>query len=90
MYFSLFAEMDQVRVFKCKKMSYIWDPDRNEFYKLRGFDNGITTSSLHQHKGLSAVQQFLRYIFNGGLIFFSFMQNIHLIFLLQTCCFWIK
>ncbi|KAL1121979.1 hypothetical protein AAG570_003387, partial [Ranatra chinensis] len=56
----VFKEHDDVRLFKCKKLRYIWDPDLREFYKLRGFDINISTSVLHQQKGLTLTEQFLR------------------------------
>ena len=53
--------MESIRMFTCKKMAYIWDPDQNVFYKLRGLDCNVTGSVLHQQKGLSTTQQYFRY-----------------------------
>ncbi|KAK9506093.1 hypothetical protein O3M35_008091 [Rhynocoris fuscipes] len=55
-----FKEMDTVRLFKVKKMAYVWDPDENMFFKLRGLDVNINASTLHKHKGLGVSQQFFR------------------------------
>lgn len=49
-------------MFDCKKQRYIWDEEKSEFFKLPGLDKSITTAALHQQVGLSATQQFLRYV----------------------------
>jgi cation-transporting ATPase 13A3/4/5 len=46
--------------FSCKKLTYIWDPDRSEFVKLRGLDIDVPTSTLHQAQGLSSHEQYMR------------------------------
>lgn len=56
----IFKEMDSVRVFSCKKMLYVWDPDQGLFYKMRGLDFNVTASYLHQHRGLGTTQHFFR------------------------------
>ena len=52
--------MPSLRLFRCKKLSYVWDEDREEFLKLCGLDRDVSTAELHQQEGLSARQQFLR------------------------------
>lgn len=52
--------METVRLFDCKKLRYVWDQDKSEFYKLCGLDNDIMTSTLHKQIGLSLAQQYLR------------------------------
>jgi len=47
-------------IFSCKKLTYIWDPDRSEFVKLRGLDTDVPTSTLHQAQGLSSHEQYMR------------------------------
>lgn len=49
-------------MFDCKKQRYVWDEEKSEFFKLPGLDKSITTAALHQQVGLSATQQFLRYV----------------------------
>ncbi|XP_075212316.1 polyamine-transporting ATPase anne boleyn isoform X2 [Lycorma delicatula] len=55
-----FKEMEDVRMFWCKKMCYVWDPDRGEFCQLPGLDFNVTTDILHRQKGLTIAEQFLR------------------------------
>ncbi|XP_014273142.1 polyamine-transporting ATPase 13A3 [Halyomorpha halys] len=59
-YGGMFRDMENIRMFNCKKMTYIWDPDQSVFYKLRGLDCNVTSSVLHQQKGLSISQQYFR------------------------------
>ncbi|XP_069675902.1 polyamine-transporting ATPase 13A3-like isoform X2 [Periplaneta americana] len=61
----VFKELPVLRLFRCKKLSYVWDDDRGEFLKLRGLDRDITTAGLHQQEGLSAHQQSVRRIVYG-------------------------
>ncbi|RZF39245.1 hypothetical protein LSTR_LSTR010339 [Laodelphax striatellus] len=55
-----FKDVDHLRMFCCKKVCYIWDPDKMEFSRLQGLDYKITTQTLHRQKGLTLVQQYLR------------------------------
>jgi cation-transporting ATPase 13A3/4/5 len=57
---AVIAEFPLLRVFRCKKLSYVWDEDRGEFLKLCGLDRDISTAALHQQQGLSAHQQAMR------------------------------
>ncbi|BES87473.1 cation-transporting atpase [Nesidiocoris tenuis] len=55
-----FKEMEEIRMFTCKKVKYIWDPDESSFFRLRGLDWEVSASTLHQCKGLSVSEQFFR------------------------------
>uniref|UniRef100_A0A023F2U2 Cation-transporting ATPase n=1 Tax=Triatoma infestans TaxID=30076 RepID=A0A023F2U2_TRIIF len=79
-----FKEMDTVRLFKCKKITYVWDPDENIFYKLRGLDLNIAASALHLHKGLSASQQFFRRAVYGANEIIVPMRSITALLLLEV------
>lgn len=56
----LFAEIETVRYFSCRKIRFIWDPDSCSFYKLNGLDSEVYTSYYHQERGLTALEQYLR------------------------------
>ncbi|XP_051165501.1 polyamine-transporting ATPase 13A3 isoform X1 [Leptopilina boulardi] len=55
-----FKSVPSIITFSCKKVIYVWDKDRCEFLKLRGLDNGVLTSTLHQMTGLSSFEQYMR------------------------------
>ncbi|XP_032670588.1 probable cation-transporting ATPase 13A3 isoform X1 [Odontomachus brunneus] len=55
-----FKQVSSIVVFNCKKLTYVWDPERSEFLKLRGLDVDVLTSSLHQMQGLSSQEQYMR------------------------------
>jgi cation-transporting ATPase 13A3/4/5 len=57
---AVISELPSLRLFRCKKLSYIWDEDHGEFLKLCGLDRDISTAALHQQKGLSAHQQAMK------------------------------
>ncbi|XP_050686747.1 polyamine-transporting ATPase 13A3-like isoform X4 [Eriocheir sinensis] len=59
------TEMDSIRVFKCRKILYIWEKDTQSFYRLRGLDVGNTAEDLHGYRGLSWVEQARRRIIYG-------------------------
>lgn len=54
--------METVRYFSCRKIRFIWDPDVCQFYKLNGLDHDVFTSYYHQEEGLTAIEQYLRYV----------------------------
>ncbi|XP_019875008.2 polyamine-transporting ATPase 13A3 isoform X2 [Aethina tumida] len=54
-----------VKTIRCKKLTYIWDEDRNKFVKLAGLDKGISKSTLHTFSGYSKEEQDLRRIIYG-------------------------
>lgn len=49
-------------LFSCKKVTYIWDGEKQEFTKLKGLDKGVSSEILHRSKGLTKNEQFMRYI----------------------------
>lgn len=58
-------EVSSVRVFSCKKVLYLWDPDNKTFYRLPGLDCGQTAQELHYYRGLSWTEQVRRRIIYG-------------------------
>ncbi|KYN32967.1 putative cation-transporting ATPase 13A3 [Trachymyrmex septentrionalis] len=56
----VFLEVPSITFFNCKKLTYVWDPERSEFLKLRGLDIDVLTSTLHQVQGLSSQEQYMR------------------------------
>lgn len=55
-----FKQVPSIVVFSCKKLTYVWDPERSEFLKLRGLDADVLTSTLHQLPGLNNQEQYMR------------------------------
>ncbi|CAL7933277.1 unnamed protein product [Xylocopa violacea] len=55
-----FKQIPSIVLFHCKKLTYVWDPERSEFLKLRGLDVGVLTSTLHQMQGLNSYEQHMR------------------------------
>ncbi|XP_068983430.1 polyamine-transporting ATPase 13A3 isoform X1 [Bombus flavifrons] len=55
-----FKQVPSITLFQCKKLTYVWDPERSEFLKLRGLDVGVLTSTLHQMQGLNSLEQHMR------------------------------
>ncbi|KAJ8954194.1 hypothetical protein NQ318_005789 [Aromia moschata] len=58
-------QLYQARIIKCKKLTYIWDDEKNTFIKLAGFDKGITRDELHGFSGQSRQKQVLKRIIYG-------------------------
>ncbi|XP_022160995.1 probable cation-transporting ATPase 13A3 isoform X2 [Myzus persicae] len=56
----IFKDLDEIRRFDFKKYRFIWDVDNKEFYLLTGIDCGIDTHELHEQRGISARDQYLR------------------------------
>ncbi|KAJ1522556.1 hypothetical protein ONE63_001742 [Megalurothrips usitatus] len=67
-----FKEVECLRAFRCKKIHYVWDWDKNEFQQLQGLDSGhgqlqgVSTATLHQQKGLSLQDQYMRRFVYGN------------------------
>lgn len=61
----IFRELDKLLFFTCKKVTYIWDADKQEFVKLRGLDFGVASDVLHKSKPLSKSEQFMRRLVYG-------------------------
>ncbi|EFN68541.1 Probable cation-transporting ATPase 13A3 [Camponotus floridanus] len=55
-----FKQVPSIITFHCKKLTYVWDPERSEFLKLRGLDTDVLTSTLHQAQGLDSQEQYMR------------------------------
>lgn len=53
-----------IRVFRVKKLTYIWDEKENKFMRLIGLDKGVKNSDFHRFSGFSDMEQALRYIYN--------------------------
>lgn len=47
-------------MFSCKKVTYIWDNEKQEFVKLVGLDKGVSCDTFHKYKPLSPSEQFMR------------------------------
>lgn len=56
----IFSELPSITTFNCKKLTYVWDPERSEFLKLRGLDTNVLVSTLHQAQGLDPQEQYMR------------------------------
>lgn len=54
------VDVECLRMFCCKKKRFVWDWDRSDFQELKGLDHDVTTAALHQQKGLSLQDQFIR------------------------------
>lgn len=72
----LIIGVDEVRRFDFKKYRFIWDVDNKEFYMLTGIDYGIDTNELHEQRGLSAREQYLRRAIYGSNIIDVPLQTI--------------
>lgn len=72
----VFADMDEIRRFDFKKYRFIWDIENKEFYMLTGIDYGINTHELHEQKGISARDQYLRRAVYGSNIIDVPLQTI--------------
>ncbi|XP_066996755.2 polyamine-transporting ATPase 13A3 [Anabrus simplex] len=95
----VFKELDVVRMFHCKKLRYVWDPVSSEFHKLHGLDKQVSTMALHQQKGLSAHEQFLRRVVYGaneiivpvrGILALLFLEVLNPFYVFQffSFCLW--
>lgn len=52
-------------MFTCKKIKYIWDAEKQEFVRLNGLDNGVSSETLHKSAGLTSNEQFIRRLVYG-------------------------
>lgn len=62
----VFKELECLRMFRCKKMRYIWDSEKHEFQQLKGLDCDVSTATLHQLKGVSHQEQYVRRFVYGN------------------------
>nr|CAD7406440.1 unnamed protein product [Timema poppensis] len=94
----IFKECEFVRLFLCKKLCYIWDEDKCEFFKLAGLDEAVSTACLHQQQGLTLEGQKLRIVYGNneivvpvkGIITLLFLEvlNPFYVFQLFSFCLW--
>ncbi|XP_046580433.1 polyamine-transporting ATPase 13A3-like [Haliotis rubra] len=54
-----------IRYFICKKIKYIWDTEKKEFTRLRGFDKDKECTFFHQQTGLAYDEQRTRQVLYG-------------------------
>ncbi|KYB27139.1 polyamine-transporting ATPase 13A3 [Tribolium castaneum] len=57
--------LTQVRIVRCKKLTYIWDEEKYKFIKLSGLDKGIACREFHEQKGYKKEEQNRRRITYG-------------------------
>ncbi|XP_018576718.1 probable cation-transporting ATPase 13A3 [Anoplophora glabripennis] len=60
-----FRDLDKLLMFSCKKVTYIWDNEKQEFVKLVGLDRGVSCEIFHKYKPLSPSEQFMRRLVYG-------------------------
>ncbi|XP_049844952.1 polyamine-transporting ATPase 13A3 isoform X1 [Schistocerca gregaria] len=60
-----FKSYNVLRLFRCKKQTYVWDEDSGDFHKLCGLDKRVLVSVLHQHQGLTQQEQLSRILAFG-------------------------
>ncbi|XP_063218884.1 polyamine-transporting ATPase 13A3 isoform X2 [Bacillus rossius redtenbacheri] len=94
-----FKEYRSIRMFKCKKLCYVWNEEHCQFLRLAGLDKEVTTSALHQQTGLSFKEHSLRRLVYGsneiiipvqGIITLLFLEilNPFYVFQLFSFCLW--
>ncbi|XP_050441362.1 polyamine-transporting ATPase 13A3-like [Adelges cooleyi] len=60
-----FQDVCQIRAIHIKKICYVWCESQGLFQKLVGLDKGLTTAQLHNFKGYSVQEQFIRRFIYG-------------------------
>ncbi|GLG93617.1 Cation-transporting ATPase [Gryllus bimaculatus] len=94
-----FKEIPVLRMFHCKKLRYVWDPENAEFLRLQGLDNHVSTTILHCQGGVTVKEQLLRRVVYGsneivvpvrGVITLLFLEvlNPFYVFQLFSFCLW--
>ncbi|CAH1118488.1 unnamed protein product [Phaedon cochleariae] len=58
-------QLCQARIIRCKKLLYIWDDEKETFFKLAGFDKGLQRTELFSLKGQSKEKQDIKRIIYG-------------------------
>ncbi|CAG2164446.1 unnamed protein product [Oppiella nova] len=61
----IFELTNTLTFFENKKVRYIWDSEKKEFFKVRGLDSDIYCSYFYQQKGLTIEEQNSRRILYG-------------------------
>ncbi|CAG9862547.1 unnamed protein product [Phyllotreta striolata] len=65
----VFRDLERLIMFSCKKVTYVWDGDKQEFIKLTGLENNVPTEAFHNYQGLTAGEQFMRLkVYGSNLI----------------------
>ena len=62
---SLYKTVPTLRLFYCKKETYLWDEDFKSFYLLKGLDYKMPSEQFYQQMALSKEQQELRRLVYG-------------------------
>ena len=62
---NIFKIAHSLRLFYCKKETYIWDEDLKTFYLLKGLDHNMPNEQFYQQMGLSKENQELRRLVYG-------------------------
>ena len=60
-----FKILHSLRLFFCKKETYLWDEELKSFYLLKGLDFNVPTDQFYQQMALSKEQQELRRLVYG-------------------------
>ncbi|PSN35079.1 putative cation-transporting ATPase 13A3 [Blattella germanica] len=98
---SAVGNVHKLRVVRIKKLTYVWDEEREEFIKLAGMDKGLTKLELHQFQGYNEYQQLLRRTVYGlneipvevqSLMTLLFLEIINPFYIFQvfSLCVWLS
>ncbi|XP_050315902.1 polyamine-transporting ATPase 13A3 isoform X2 [Anthonomus grandis grandis] len=60
-----FREVDRLLMFSVKKVTYLYDNDKQEFVKLAGLDSGVACDVFHQYRALTTSENFMRRLVYG-------------------------
>lgn len=53
----IFLELEEMKVVRCKKMCYVWDPTEFRFFRLVGLDTNQKNSDLHKYNGFTRQEE---------------------------------
>ncbi|XP_055377256.1 polyamine-transporting ATPase 13A3 [Condylostylus longicornis] len=95
-----FRHTDSIKLFRCKQLRYIWDIQTQSFQKLQGLDVNLTSTILHQRKGLTEQEQLSRRFVYGineisvpmkGVMTLLFLEvlNPFYVFQIFSVCLWL-
>lgn len=69
-------------MFSVKKVTYLYDIDKQEFGKLAGLDTGVSCDVFHQYQPLSTSENFMRrLVYGANLILVKESSIVTLLFL---------
>lgn len=60
MYYLLFLGLDEARIIIVKKLTYLWDDDKETFIALAGLDKGSSKIDLRGYRGQNQHEQSLK------------------------------